>query len=223
MRQLKNILLIVTACLSAVMTSSCDNTSPTETIAVSDIVLIKSTDTDGTIFQMQLPQSSEIITMTSPTPLDTAVVKPGQCIYLRYIPQSGKPYMSGPIDIVSYSPLTNIDATLINKTQLNDWDSSPVYLMSCRTMLGRVIIYGGLAYPVEKRRLTIAIDPQSVNGHSAEAWLVHEVKPTPETYLANFHVVFNTSDLIKLMGVENLTLNVNNSNLDENKINLNFK
>lgn len=203
--------------MMAAMLCGCSDGTPTDEIALYDIACMESTGSDGSVFTICKPGNDNIITLKSPQAVDTAYVKPGERLLIRYIPQSGVAYASGEIALKGYGTIINGKLNLTAGDEKNGWTDTPVYMLSCWRAGNYLNMHLKLPFDSNPRKFDLVIPFDQITEEYPDIYLVHALEADVNTfdraYYASFDISYLTSGNKK-----GFTLHFNDSNLRLNEI-----
>lgn len=142
----------------------------------------------GSVFTFRQVDDSPLITLTSDRSFEKA--ESGDRMALRYIPESGKAYTSGPVRLLSASKVTQSDVDLEWKEEFDAWDRDKVYVYSVWRSGDYINFNVRLTYSSEPRIFRLAVPPESLDSDMPDVYLVHimaeETDNHDRAYLASF-------------------------------------
>lgn len=216
---MKNYITIAVVLLSALIMTSCsDDNDPSTEADIYDIVRLESTNDNGSVFTLSKPDSDDIITLTSPQRINTKSVPEGDRLLLRYVPDNGKAYTSGSVIVKGYGTIVN--STLVTRTaeEIEGWDKTPVYLLSCWRSGKFLNIYARLPYDNTPRAYSLAMEENPDNPAVPDLYLIHALETDVNTFSRAYYSSFDITELCDNPAIEGFTLHVNNSNLHLDEI-----
>lgn len=211
MRKYLFILLILTALTSV---TSCSDETPNDEAALYDIACLESMDNSGSVFTLCAPGSDDLITLKCPQKIDPNIVETGDRLLIRYVPADGIAYKSGGITLTGYSTIVNGTLSTLPDEELNEWDKTPVYLLSCWRSGRYLNIHARLPYDDRPRAFTLAMAENPSDPAFPDLYLVHAVETDVATFSRAYYASFDISALTTDPAVKGFTLHINNSNLN---------
>ena len=196
-------------------TSCCDDEEITEhTPALYDIVELASQNGSGSVFHLYKPDADEPVVLTTSTPaVDLALVDEGECLLMSYIPESGVPYTSGPIEFRSYGLITNATLKKIKPENLDGWDADAVFLFSLWRAGDKICMRVKLDYSTEPRLFALCVDESTLGEPYPTAYLYHSRRGAEPNFSRQYYAAFDVSELWKIEGCKGVEIKVNNSNI----------
>lgn len=221
----------LTACMTiALMTAvtaltACDGNDgePTTEVTSYDIVCLASVDKTGSSYTLTKPLGSELITYRSHEIMDTTRIKVGSRFMLAYRPADGKPYVSGIIKPLGYSPVTNDTLRRGYISKIDGWDQDPVYLLSNWMSQDYLNLRARLPYDTRARALGVMVDSLTLNAEYPDCYLIHRLESPVNTFDRSYYMSFDMSWLRKLDNCRGFNLILNNSNLKTDRFRYELK
>lgn len=211
MKQLKILIALAIAALAG-----CSDEDPTEEIILYDIVKLEQQTSDGSVFTLQKPLAQTTVTLTTSHPvIDTDIVAIGDRLLLAYIPASSEAYTSSAITAKGYSKITNATLAAENISDLKDFDTEPVYLLSVWRSGDYLNFHIRLPYDTNPRVFSLVADTGSPDPSSPDLYLIHGREEITPTFDRAYYASFDISTLTTDPGVTSFTLHLNNSNLPD--------
>lgn len=202
--------------------SSCsDNDGPHADEFVSyDIVKLSSINNTGTIFDIYLPNSDEIITYTDTrgAVIDTTKVALGERLLLGYVPES-VPYVSGNVKATGYRAIYN-EALYVDT---NDFFAKPlntsegIYLYSLWRTGPYLNVHGKVTYTKEGSTLMLSINGRDLDNKNPCPRLLLSylmAEPVPN-FQREFYASFDISELWDNPWCEGFEVELDNLNLEK--------
>lgn len=215
MNRIVNIIMLL-ALIVAPGCSSDDN--PSDEAVIYDIVCLARDSDDGSVFTLSKPGSDDVITLTTRQRIDTKLIPVGNRLLLRYVPDGGVAYQSGPVTVSGYGTIVNGNLTRLPENDIEGWDATPVYLLSAWRSGNYLNIHARLPYDERPRAFTLAV-PDTQSGNTfPDLYLVHALEADVTTFSRAYYISFDISELVDDTLVDGFTLHVNNSNLDLKEI-----
>lgn len=216
---MKNYLTIAILLLSALFITSCsDDNDPSTEADIYDIVCLESSGDNGSVFTLSKPDSNDIITLTAPQRINTKLVPEGNRLLLRYVPEGGKAYTSGPVTVKGYGTIVNGKLNTCTPEELEGWDKTPVYLLSCWRSGNFLNIYARLPYDNTPRAYSLSMEENPANPTYPDLYLIHALETDVNTFSRAYYSSFDITELCANPDIEGFTLHVNNSNLHLDEI-----
>lgn len=165
-------------------------------------------------FEFRKDGDSPLITLTAQGEVTlTDDLQPGARVYIAYVPQSGDPFASGTIRLLTLSTITSSAATVADAATLSGWDATPVYLLTAWRSGEYLNVYCRLPYDKTPRRFGILIDETTLSSPRPQLYLCHEMPAEVNTFMRSYYASFDISSLLTTPGIQALDLHINNSNL----------
>lgn len=176
-----------------------------------DVADITDQSSGGTTFTIYRPDAepSEVKLFA---PGFTTNQEIGLSVFLSYIPESGKPYVSGNISVKQIGMVNNSNLKRGNDNSLAGWEADPVWLLSLWQGGEKVYMRMQLPYSDEPRRLALVIDEATAENEYPDAYLFHRRNELEPNYMRQYYCAFNLSELWKMPECHGLNIHVANSN-----------
>ena len=214
----------MTAMLCALILWGCGDDGPaSDSAPLYDVALIEEMTSTSTLFAVALPQSGHVARLRSNRALATDEVKPGDCCMIRYV--SPRPaYESADIDLLGCYAVTNIKASVATADEIASYSDRPVYLLSAWHFCNRVVMKMQLPYPMNDRKLMLLADSATADEEVPVLNLVQDYQgDTDKSYMKTYTVAFDLSDVNPSNRWKGVKICINNSNLPEKFVYLNFE
>lgn len=139
----------------------------------------------------------------------------GKRMFIRYIPESNKPYTSGLVTLLSASTVNQSSTKIESIAEYPDWNRDKVYLYSVwRT--GEYLNFNvSITYDSEPRVFCIVADESTVTTSYPDLYLVHIMKEVTDYHDRRYYASFDISEIWSRNDVLGVRLHVANSNLDK--------
>lgn len=174
----------------------------------------RSASPGGSIFNFRQVDDSPEIVLTSDRQLPDDV-EPGTRLMIRYIPESGKAYTSGPVTLLSASRINQGPAATEWKDDYNVWNRDKVYLYSMWRTGTYINFHLRLTYSTEPRVFTLVLDPSTRDWDVPEFYLVHIMDKVTDNHDRAYFASFDINELWSNPGVRGVRVHVANTNLDK--------
>lgn len=175
-----------------------------------------SNETGQSSFSFRQVDDSPEVNLTSTVMLPEEIIA-GTRMVLRYIPESGKAYTSGPIRLLGASRINQEPVETEWKDEFNDWNRDKVFLYSTWRSGNYLNFHVRLTYDTEPRIFTLAADPATISSEWPDVYLVH-VMATPTDYHDRaYFASFDISEIWANPTVKGIRLHVANTNLDKHE------
>lgn len=163
-----------------------------------DFVTFVSSDDNGSVFEFRKSGDSELITLTSPTRIDTESIKPGTRLIIQYLPSGGQqPYQSGPIDLYGIAQIIN--GKPVEKS-LAEIEAMSFESMTMRT-IGRsgdyIDIWAQAFGAGGDVSLDLYLDEATVGSEYPEAYLIYTFKNI-DGGVREVYASFDISDVLSM-------------------------
>ncbi|MDE6581433.1 MAG: hypothetical protein K2K47_02755 [Duncaniella sp.] len=165
-------------------------------------------------FEFRKDGDSPLITLTAHGEVQTNDnLRPQSRVYIAYVPQSGDPYSSGPITLLTLSTITSSAVSVADAATLAGWDTTPVYLLTAWRSGEYINIYCRLPYDKSPRRFALLADETTIDTSRPQLYLCHEMPREVNTFMRAYYASFDISSLLSRTDVEAVDVHINNSNL----------
>lgn len=217
----KILTLIVTSLLFLGVISGCSSkTDNAETFISYDIVKLEAQGASGTSFVLYRPNSDDPIVYTdSRKVINTSLVPVGNRLMLGYIP-AGAPYQSGPITAQGYSVINN-DTLRVYAPEVfdnDDWRRDGIYIYSIWRTGPYLNVHGKVAFTdVAILRLGMVETDLEDNTPVPTLYLLYRMNNPVDNFEREFYASFDMSNLWENEWCEGIEVNVENTNLLQDK------
>lgn len=214
----KYIYHIIISLIALSVMPSCSGDDPNDEAPLYDIVCLESINANGSVFTLTKPDNDDLITLTSRQTIDTRLVKTGDRLLIRYVPDDGVAYKSGEVTLKGYGTIVNGVLTTLPADEIIDWDKTPVYLLSCWRSGNYLNFHARLPYDEKPRSFTLAMEENPSDPTHPDLYLVHARETEVATFSRAYYASFDITALCSDTDVKGFTLHINNSNLNMDKI-----
>ena len=202
--KIKNIAFLFAAAV-ALLTACREDSSFSGEVPVADIVLLSSQKPDGTVFEIQPPRSSSVITLTTGTAVASDRFSEGDFVYIRYIPVEHPVYTSGPVELLAVQAINNLAGELGSRDDYDPDAQQPLEVLSEYTQLARLVLYIALPYSTLKQQLRLIVDENSLGNPTPRAWLSFTADGTiAPSFNRNYYFAFDLKALREQYGFKTL-------------------
>ena len=212
-----SLLLFLLSLLLAATTVSCRDNEPGDhnTLDAAWAIATFTGNIDGrATFEFRKDGDSPLITLTAQSAVQlNDNLQPDTRVYISYVPQSGDPYLSGTIRLLSVSTITSSALSLADADGLAGWDSTPVYLLTAWRSGQYLNIYCRLPYDNSPRRFALLADESTISTSRPQLYLCHEMQRDVNTFMRAYYASFDISSIMNRDDVEAVDVHINNSNL----------
>ncbi len=139
---------------------------------------------------------------------------PGRML-IRYIPESGKAYESGPVKLLGASLINFSPVETEWRKDYDAWDHDGVYLYSIWRTASIMNVHVRLTYTTEPRLFAMAVDPATAGGPVADIYLVHKLPDGTDNHDRAHYASFDLSPVWDKPEVTGVRIHVANTNLDK--------
>ncbi|MDE6484838.1 MAG: hypothetical protein K2L14_05545 [Duncaniella sp.] len=165
-------------------------------------------------FEFRIDGDSPLITLIAQGEVEiNDNLQPQARVYIAYVPQSGDPYTSGPVRLLTLSTITSSAVVAADDAALAGWDADPVYLLTAWRSGEYINIYCRLPYDKSPRRFALLADQSTVGTSRPQLYLCHELPREVNTFMRAYYASFDISPLLLRDDVEAVDVHINNSNL----------
>lgn len=139
----------------------------------------------------------------------------GKRMFIRYTPESKKPYVSGPMTLLSAATVNQSATKIENISDYPDWGRDKVYLYTVwRT--GKYLNFNvSLTYDSEPRVFCIVADKSTLSNDYPDLYLVHIMKEPTDYHDRRYYASFDISEIWDRENILGVNLHVCNSNLNK--------
>ncbi|MDE6416190.1 MAG: hypothetical protein K2K68_04090 [Duncaniella sp.] len=191
-----------------------DPGAPNELDAAWTLATFTGTIDGHATFEFRKDGDSPLITLTAQGEVQTNDnLRPQSRVYIAYVPQSGDPYSSGPITLLTLSTITSSAVSVADAATLAGWDTTPVYLLTAWRSGEYINIYCRLPYDKSPRRFALLADETTIDTPRPQLYLCHEMPREVNTFMRAYYASFDISSLLSRTDVEAVDVHINNSNL----------
>lgn len=209
--------------LPLIMVASCvNNDGPSSDEFISyDILQLSSVSRNATTFTFYKPDSDTPVTYTDPrgAVIDTSLVAVGEQMLLGYIPQS-EPYVSGTIEAIGYSPVSNAQLMITDTpVDIDSPNYQGIYVYSIWRTGPFLNVHGKVTYTDEESQISLTVTRESLNNPEGkpEVSLTYYMEQPVDNFQRDFYVSFDISELTGNGNLKGFAVNVDNTNLKQNR------
>lgn len=213
------VILSMALSLFVMLFMSCDSETSSSELPVTDIAVLHTVGEGRTVFAVNAAESADPVYKEWHSELDTAEVKVGNALLIRYIDNVA----DNGVKLIGYSLFSNLIVKVDDYDNLGDWNRTPVYLQSYTVVDRHLIIHAKLPYSNMKRRLALVIDRATLDDEVPSGYIVHDLADTEPTFDRSYYLSFDLSATCVQYGIKHLKVMVNNSNLPIDNIIINLK
>ena len=167
----------------------------------------------GSIFSFRQVDDTPLITLTSGQTLSGP--KAGERMMLRYIPESGKAYSSGPIKLINASKVNQGTVETEWKNEYDIWNRDRVYLYSVWRSGEYLNFHLRLTYDKEPRVFKIVTDPKTIGSEYPEIYLVHIMSAPTDYHDRGYFASFDIGPIWKRSEVKGVKVHIADTNLNK--------
>jgi hypothetical protein len=160
------------------------------------------------VFTFRRSGDSPLITLTG-VASQTLDIESGTRVLLRYQPENGEAYTSGPV-AVKY--VLNINQDVLRQGDITGWDADPLYLLSMWRSGEYINMEAEVVYSETSRRFALVADESTLNDANPQLYLVHDTKNAPDNFSRRIYASWNVAALWNRTGCRSITIHVNDSN-----------
>lgn len=184
-------------------------------IALMDIVTFTGNRDGRAEFTFVKVDDTPEITLTGDCALDVEKDRiPGRML-IRYIPESGKAYESGPVTLLGASLINFSPVETEWRKEYDSWDHDGVYLYSIWRSASIVNIHVRLTYTAEPRLFKMAVDPATLDSSVPDIYLVHQLPDGTDSHDRAYYASFDLSPVWDRPRVTGVRIHLSNTNLDK--------
>ncbi|MDE5725881.1 MAG: hypothetical protein K2I12_07735 [Duncaniella sp.] len=154
-----------------------------------------------------------LLTADAPLNVDSERV-PGRML-ITYIPESGRPYESGPIKLLGASLINFAPVRTEWRDEYDRWDADGVYLYSMWRSGTYVNLHVRLTYSTDPRLFCLVADPSTLEQPVPDLYLVHALQKPVDNHDRAYYASFDLSPVWNSPSVEGVRIHVANTNLDK--------
>lgn len=177
---------------------------------LTDIVTVAATD-DPATFSFNPYDDSPLVVLTAPGVSLEQTVR-GRRVLMRYMPESGEAYTSGPVKIKSLQAINTGGVQAASLDTLR-WDVSPVYLKSMWRSGNYLNLHLKLEWSADPRLFHLAVDVNTLNSERPQLYLVHNLLGAPASYQQEVYSSYDISGVWNLATCRGVDIHINDSNL----------
>ena len=214
---IKNIINSALCAFIALGLGSCNKSSGDEPIggtAFTDIVTVASTGNEGTVFTFRAINDSPEITLTTTQRFTDTSVKDDTRVCITYIPESGKQYESGVVNVLNYFPCYGPTITI--GTTPGDWSSSAIYLTGLWRSGNWLNMQMVLNVTNSARRFALVLDEATADSSMPELHIAFSADLPSTAFAQPSFASFNIAELWNNPEVEGLKIFFYTSDGQEN-------
>lgn len=174
----------------------------------------RQSDNGGSVFTFRQVDDSPEIVLTSDKVLPDDV-EAGTRLMIRYIPESGESYKSGPVRLLGASKINQGSAETEWKDEYGDWNRDKVFLYSLWRTGTYLNFHLRLTYSAEPRIFTLVLDPATKDSDVPEFYLVHIMAKETDSHDRAYFASFDIGRIWSDPAVRGVKIHVANTNLDK--------
>lgn len=206
----------MTLCMMFSAAACADNGDDTTHLpTLYDVVEFTSQNSEGTVFTLWRPDATVPVSLSTGTPaINTALVAPGESLFLAYTPLDGKAYASsGRVEVVNYGTVNNAPLMAGPAEKIEGWDTEPVYLMSLWRAGDKVCMRLRMTYDSAPRVFALVMDEATAGEPYPTAYLYHRRPSEMPNFSRQYYAAFNLASLWDTPGCRGVNIRVCNSNI----------
>lgn len=166
----------------------------------------------GSVFEFRQVDDSPLVTLTS-TRTVPSELEPGARVMICYIPENGKAYTSGPIDLRSVARVNSAAAELEWKSDYDAWNRDKVYVYSAWRSGNYINFHLRLTYSTEPRIFSLVLDPSTADSDMPELYLVHIMAQETDNHDRAYFASFDIESVWSRPEVKGVRIHVADTNL----------
>ncbi len=174
---MKSKLTVWAAMLAVVLCmASCSSTDePDNTAYFLDIVTYEADGANGSTFTFRHQGDSELITLTCPQRLSPADFKVGSRIIINYTPESGKQYVSGPVNLAAAANVEGAGEAVASATttETNNWVSDELSMLALFRSGEYVNVQFSAALGAQTAKVKLVVDSETLDSETPELHLIY--------------------------------------------------
>ncbi len=216
MKQLSLFILKIFALLTALSPSGCagsDSVDGPVDVTTWDIATFTGNSAGHAIFTVSPGNDAPEAVLTAQRAVESDNIKPGDRVYIAYVPADNRPYTTGPITLSAVTRINQADVEAVNFNPDGGWDNDPVYLLTVWRTGTYLNIYCRLPYSTEPRIFTVTADRATVGTPRPQLYLNHTLPENVNSFSRAYYASFDISAIWNLPATEAVDFHINNSNL----------
>lgn len=180
-----------------------------------DIVTYEGSGTDGkgSVFTLRQVDDSPLVTLTSTAGIRE--IDPQTRLMIRYIPENGKAYTSGPVRLLGASKINNGTAETEWKEEYDGWNRDKVFLYSVWRTGSYMNFHVRLTYSTDARIFKLVADPSTLDTEYPDLYLVHIMAEVTDYHDRAYFASFDIEDVWNSPKTRGVRIHLANTNLDK--------
>lgn len=168
---------------------------------------------NGSVFTFRQVDDTPLITLTSDKTLEET--EAGTRLMIRYIPDNGKAYTSGPVRLLAASRINQGPAATEWKDDYANWNRDSVWIYSAWRSGTHINFHLRLTYSSDPRIFTLALDPATRETEMPEFYLVHLMKEPTDYHDRAYFASFDIAEIWNLPTARGVRIHVADTNLNK--------
>lgn len=222
MKNLKKLLLIMALAVVATACSD-DNDNPTidDTTMCDIVTFVGNPESNNyrSVFQFQKADDSRLVTLkANNTALDVSSFKVNSRLLLYYVPETGMHNIDDDVTVKNAITIFNDSVRTGDINKLPNWDTNPIFVNAIWRSGTYINIQCGLTYSLEPSVFVLLADNTTVNDEYPQLYLSYQKGSGKESFEKSFYASIDISALWNKSTCKGVVINVNDSNLGNNKL-----
>ncbi len=167
------------------------------------------------VFSFRKVDDTPLVVLTADTGIDIDPERVPARMLIRYIPENGNAYESGPVRLLSASLINSSAVETVWKDGYDRWDRDGVYLYSMWRSGTYLNMHIRLTYSTEPRVFCLAADPATLHTSVPDLYLVHIMENTADNHDRAYYASFDMASVWNRKDVTAVRIHVANTNLDK--------
>lgn len=209
-------LFILTAFAALTILTGCDDSDSVNgpvDVTSWDIATFTGNSAGHATFTVSPGDDAPVAILTADRTLESENIKPGDRVYIAYVPADNRPYTTCSITLLTVSRINQADVEAVDFNPNDGWDKDPVYLLTAWRTGTYLNIYCRLPYSTEPRIFTVTADRATVGTPRPQLYLHHTLPEAVNSFSRAYYASFDISAIWNLPTTEAVDLHIRNSNL----------
>lgn len=195
--------------IASLLLCGCSGDEPAAPMTLTDIVTFEGYSADQPVFTLQKNGDSPLVTLTATTGQLAQTFEAGDRLLLRYLPQNGEAYTSGPVAVRGTA---RINYDQLRKGSVDGWDADPVYMYALWRTGPYLNIECGLEYSDTPRLFFLILDETTAGDDIPQLYLMHDMGDAPDCFSRRIYASWNIGALWNLESCRGVTVHLRDSN-----------
>ena len=208
---MKRIISYVYPAVAAFLLCGCGDDQPAAIMTLTDIVTFEGYRSGQPVFTLQKNGDSPLVTLTGTTGHLSQTFSDGERLLLRYLPQNGEAYTSGPVAVYGTG---RINYDKLRTGAVDGWDADPVYMYALWRTGPYLNMECGVEYSDTPRLFFLILDETTAGDDIPQLYLMHDMGDAPDRFSRRIYASWDIGALWNLESCRGVTVHLRDSNRD---------